>query len=284
MGFKENLKAKIHLDKLLHKTVHSLKEPPGEKRVDKELVREILGMTDFEYRNAANLHLYVRPIKDGIMEILVLDNDLPIYHTTVDDVTLRKSPHWQDVFSIRNIKRIMYDQDIIASRGKESLKRVHAAAIERLDLTYTRADLDRLIAEARLGFERGSMTQIRESLDLFFELLSIKPVYLGLLEQDLEIFGRPVTYRGPSLSFEHPVILNEQTLTVELKRGVFSPEDMHEWFARYAQRQAGADLKGIEVFEFLADLAVEQAPYYGRASAVASESGERLHSSLRESV
>lgn len=284
MSFKENLKAKIHLDKLLHKTIHSLKEPPGAKRVDKELVREILALTDFEYRNAANLHLYVRPMEDGIMEILVLDNDLPIYHTTVDDVTLRKSPHWQDVFSIRNIKRIMYDQDIIVSRGKESLRRVHEAAIERLDLSYTRTDLDRLIEEARMAFERGSLEQIREPLDLFFELLGFQPVYLELLEPDVEIFARPVTESGSSLSFEHPVILNEQMLTLDLKKGVFSPATMQEWFARYAQKQAGPDFQGIEAFEFLADLAMEQLPQYPKPSAAAQESGEGVHSSLSEQV
>ncbi|RJR29915.1 MAG: hypothetical protein C4576_34615 [Desulfobacteraceae bacterium] len=284
MSFKEDLKAKIHLDKLLHKTIHSLREPPGAKRVDKGLVREILAMTDFEYRSAANLHLYVRPMEDGIMEILLLDNELPIYHTTVEDVMLRKSPHWQDVFSIRNIKRIMYDQDIIVSRGKESLKRLHAAAIERLDLAYTRADLDLLAEEARMGFEKGSLAQIRESLDLFFELLGIQPVYFGLLEQGMEIFGRPVTGRGSSLSFEHLVILNEQTLSVELKRGVFSPETFQDWFARYAQKQARPDLSGMEVFEFLADLALERVPHYAKPPADASESREGLHSTLNESV
>jgi len=31
----------------------------------------------------------------------------------VADVALRKSPHWKQMFSIRNIKKIMNDQDVI---------------------------------------------------------------------------------------------------------------------------------------------------------------------------
>ena len=71
------------------------------------------------------------------MEVLVFDNELPIYHTTVADVALRKSPLWQEMFSIGNIKKIMNDKDVILSKGKDSLKRLHADAMALLDLTYT---------------------------------------------------------------------------------------------------------------------------------------------------
>jgi len=274
MGFKENLKAKIHLDNLLRKAVHSIKEPPEKRLVDKELTREILDMTDFEYRKGTNLHLYVRPLENGIMEILVLDNELPIYHTTVADVTLRKSPHWQDVFSIRNIRRIMNDQDIIVSRGKESLKRVHAVALGRLDLTYTRDDLDQLIKEGIVGLEQGSLAKVREALDLFFELLGFQAVYFASLEPDLQMFGRSAPEAGAARSFEHLIILNEKTLSLGLRKGAFSPtkDSDLEWVAHYAQKQKRADFHGVEVFEFLADLALAQERRYPQPSAVLVES------------
>jgi hypothetical protein len=85
-----------------------------------------------------NLDLYVRPLEGETMEVAVLDNELPIYHTTVDDVTLRKSPYWQQIFSIRNVRKIMNDRDVIPSKGKESLKRLHASALALLDLAHTR--------------------------------------------------------------------------------------------------------------------------------------------------
>jgi len=238
--------------------------------VDKEPVKEILSMTDFEYKKAGNLHLYVLPLENGIMEILVLDNELPIYHTTVGDVTLRKNPHWQDVFSIRNIKRIMNDRDIVVSKGKESLISVHAAALGRLDLTYTRDDLDHLVEEARMGLERGSLAHVREPLDLFLELLGFQPVYFQSLEPDLQMFGRLGPGRDAASSLEHLIILNEQTLSLGLKKGSFSPANDSdlEWIARYSQKQERADLHGVEVFEFLADLALAQDRRYPQPSAV----------------
>jgi hypothetical protein len=217
-------------------------------------------MTDFEYKKSGNLHLYVRPLEDGIMEILVLDNELPIYHTTVADVTLRKSPHWQDVFSIKNIKKIMNDQDVVLSKGKESLKRIHAGAVGRLDLSFTRNDLMQLIEEARRGLEQGSLERIREPLELFFEMLGFQPVYFETLEPELQMFGRPGAGSGAGLSYEHLIIKNEETLSFGLKKGAFSPTDDSDlgWVLRYAQNLERADLRGVEVFEFLAELALEQ--------------------------
>ena len=60
----------------------------------------------------------------------------------------------------------MNDKDVIISKGKESLKRLHANALALLDLTY-----------------------IQESLDLFVDLLDFEPLLLDVLEQDLQIFA-----------------------------------------------------------------------------------------------
>ena len=109
MSFKENLKTKIKLDGLLYKINTTIRETPGQRRLDKRLTQELIDMTDFEYKKVRDLPLYVRPFEDETMEVLVLDNELPIYHTTVDDVALRKSPEWKEMFSIKNIKRIMND-------------------------------------------------------------------------------------------------------------------------------------------------------------------------------
>lgn len=260
MGFKENLKAKIDLDRLFRKILYTIKEPPETKWVDKELAREILDMTDFKHEEERKLDFYIRPLKDEVMEVLVLDNELPIYHTTVEDVALRKSPHWQEMFSIRNVKRIMNDQDVIVSKGKESLGRVYAVALAKLDLAYTLDDLEQLIEDARRGMEHGSAEEIRDSLELFFELIGFQPVYFEILEPDLEFFGRPVPESGAAPSFEHLIIFNEGTLSVALRKGGFSPKNDSDlgWVTRYAQGLEAADFRDIAVFEFLAELAMEQ--------------------------
>jgi hypothetical protein len=176
--------------------------------LDKVLTQELLDMTDLRHEKVRNLHLYIRPLEGDIMEVVVFDNELPIYHTTVADVALRKSPHWKQMFSMRNIKKIMNDQDVIVSKGKESLKRIHANALALLDLTYTRDDLALLLEDARQGLEQKSIAQIQESFDLFSELLDFQPVFLGVLEQDLRIFAGPKLNGGAVLTFEHLILFN----------------------------------------------------------------------------
>ena len=263
MSFKENLKTKIKLDELLRKISFTIRETPGQRRLDKKLTQELIDMTDLEYRKARDLHLYVRPQEGELMEILVLDNELPIYHTTVADVALRKSPEWKEIFSIKNIKKVMNDQDVIVSKGKESLKRIHASAVALLDLTYNRDDLALLVEDARQALQQKSLEQIEESFDLFFELVDFQPVSLGILEHDLEIFARPKTNGGKATTFEHPIFFDEESFSLGLKKGTFSPQKDLDlaWAMQYAQGEKAADLQGVEVFEFLADLAMEKGEY-----------------------
>ena len=180
-SFKENLKAKIRLDSLLEKLLVTMREPPGRWWLDKVRTRELLDMTDLVYRKVSSLHLYVRPLDGELMEVLVFDNELPIYHTSVADVLLRKSPHWKQMFSIRNIKKIMNDYDVIISKGKDSLRRLHANALLQLDLIYDGDDIAFLLEEAREGLDMKYIGQLQESFELFFELLDFKSVsFVGI--------------------------------------------------------------------------------------------------------
>jgi hypothetical protein len=258
MSYKENLKAKIKLDRLLQKLVSTIREPPGRRWVDKVLAQELLDMTDLEHKKVSSLHLYVRPLDGDIMEVLVFDNELPIYHTTVADVALRKSPYWQQMFSIKNIRKIMNDKDVIISKGKESLKRLHANALALLDLTYKGDDLALLLEDARNGLERKSIGQIQESLDLFVDLLDFKPLLLDVLEREIQVFAGPGHKNGPVPAFEHLILFDEETLSLGLKKGVFSPDNDLDlaWVMQYARGEKPADLKGIDVFKFLVELAI----------------------------
>jgi hypothetical protein len=260
MSFKENLKLRIKLDALLRRLISTIKEPPAKWWVDRVLIQELLDMTDLEHKKFRDLHLYIRPLEGDIMEVLVFDNELPIYHTTLDDVALRKSPRWQEMFSIRNIKKIMNHHDVLVSEGKESLKRIHANAVGLLDLTYTRDDLGVLLVEARRGLDHKSIEQIQESFDLFFSLLDFQPMSLEVLERDLQVFARPKLNGGAVPTFEHLILFDEKTLSLGLKKGTFSPQNDLDlaWVMRYARGEERADLEGMDVFKFLAELALEK--------------------------
>ena len=261
MSFKENLRAKIKLERLYHSLVSTTREPPGRHWLDKELTKELLARTDSEHKKVRGLHLYVRPLKGEVMEVAVLDNELPIYHTTVDDVTLRKSPYWQQMFSIRNVRKIMNDHDVITSKGKDSVKRLHANALALLDLTYTRDDLALLVEDARRGLEQKSISQIQESLDLFFELLDFQAVSLEVPEPGFQSFARPKPNGGGVSAFEHLIIFNEENLSLGLKKGTFSAQSDSDLACvmQYVRGEKTADLQDIQVFEFLTELAVLKA-------------------------
>jgi hypothetical protein len=129
-----------------------------------------------------------------------------------------------------------------------------------LDLTYTRDDLTLLLEDARSGLERKSIGQIQESFDLFFELLDFQPVSLGGQEQDLQIFARPKLNGGAVPTFEHLILFDEENLSLGLKKGVFSPQSDLDlaWVIKYARSEEPADLQGIDVFEFLAEMALKK--------------------------
>ena len=155
----------------------------------------------------------------------------------------------------------MNDKDVIISKGKESLKRLHDNALALLDLTYTGDDLALLIEDARQGLEQKSITQIQGAFDLFFELLDFEPVSLGVPEQDFQIFARPKPNGSATPAFEHLILFDEEKLTLGLKEGVFSPQSDLDlaWVRQYARGEEPADLQGIDVFESLAKLALEKA-------------------------
>jgi hypothetical protein len=147
------------------------------------------------------------------------------------------------------------------SKGKESLKRIHANALALLDLTYTRDDLALLLEDAHNGLERKSIGQTQESLGLFVDLLDFEPLLLDVLERDLQVFAGPGHKNGPVTAFEHLILFDEETLSLGLKKGAFSPDDDLDraWVIKYARSEEPADLKGIDVFKFLVELALDKA-------------------------
>ena len=155
----------------------------------------------------------------------------------------------------------MNDHDVIASKGKESLKRVHANALALLELTYTQDDLALLRKDACRGLEQKSILQIQESLDLFVNLLDFQPLSLEVLEPRFQSFARPKVNGGAVPAYEHLVLFNEENLSLELKKDAFSPQSDSDlgWVMQYARGEVTADLQGMDVFEFLAELAVLKA-------------------------
>ena len=81
-----------------------------------------------------------------------------------------------------------------------------------------------------------------------------------MLEQSLNVFARPEINGGALRTFEHLILFDEETLQVGLKKGAFSPQNDLDlaWVMRYARGEERADLEGMDVFKFLAELALKK--------------------------
>jgi hypothetical protein len=65
---------------------------------------------------------------------------------------------------------------------------------------------------------------------------------------------------GAAPVFEHLILFDEETLSLGLKKGAFSPQSDSDlaWVIKYARSEVPADLTGIDVFEFLLELALDK--------------------------
>ena len=63
---------------------------------------------------------------------------------------------------------------------------------------------------------------------------------------------------GPVSTFEHLILFDEKSLSLGLKEGDFSPENDSDlaWVMQYVRGEKTADFQGMDVFKFLADLAL----------------------------
>jgi hypothetical protein len=143
------------------------------RRLDKQVMRALLKMGDFPEQKKRDLELYfLDPDTTAkTRRILVLDNDLTIYRTTVDDVVLRKSPTVKEMISIRNAIKILNDKDVVVSKKEETVATIRMALIGSLDLSYDAADLDEIVKEAQASLENAYGAGVSEALILFAELL-----------------------------------------------------------------------------------------------------------------
>jgi hypothetical protein len=175
MSFKENLLEKIEIDRLARKVRGTLGQPGTERKIDREAMRNLLGRTDFSRRDERDMELYVRDDGAETPLVLVLDNDIPLYRTTVDDVLLRKSPTVKEMISVRNAIKILSDKDVVQRRREETLDRLHEQCLAGLDLTFDVSDLEAIAEDGAASLENRYGEGVMEALDLFSEILGWEP-------------------------------------------------------------------------------------------------------------
>ena len=253
MPFKKNLLKKIQINRLSRKVLQSIGPAESGLKFDKDVMRSLLEMGPYQYRKERDLDLYIEQPDDEQNIILVLDNELPIYKTTVEDVVIRKSPYTKEMLNIRNIIKILKDSDVKLSRKDASVKIVQKKCIDRLDLTYKESDIAAMAKEGSDSLENGYTEGVMESLALFSELLGFQPPPKAFRIPHHEIFGAVSEKTDGEILYGPVVALSRVDNSLKMLEDQVSSRDKTkiDFFHKMILGKAKAAVEGTEVFRYL---------------------------------
>ena len=253
MSFKENLLAKIKIDRLADKVTDSIGPAESGRKVDKDAMRSLLQVSPYQYQMVRDLDLYVQDIDQEKKKILVLDNELPIYKTTIADVVMRKSPLIKEMASIRNMIKILKDSDVKISRKEQSVKTIRDECIGQLDLSFSEPDIDQIAKDGQASLERDYPDGVMECLDLFAELLSYKPAPAAFQLGRHKIIGQLSPQPGGAILYGPMVIYSLIHGSLKLIEEQVSSLDKPkiELVQQVAAGKQKAAAEGAAVFEYL---------------------------------
>jgi hypothetical protein len=199
MSFQENLLQKIELERLAYRVIASCGTEQARHPVDREAMVRLLELSPYQYQRERDLDLYVKPVEGELKMILVLDNELPIFRSTVKDVVTRRSPRTIEMWNFRTIRNILVDSDIKVSSTGKSVETVLRDAVAQLDLTYTDTDIENLAKEGMAwlaGSDAGGVGKSIENL--------AKEGMAWLAGSDAGGVGKSLALFGALLGYEKP--------------------------------------------------------------------------------
>ena len=260
MSFKENLLTKMKIDRLAAKVMASMGPAESGSKVDKDAMRKLLEISPYKHEKSRDLDLYVEPMEGEQKKILVLDNELPIYRTTIEDVTIRKSPLIKEMVKIRNMIKILKDSDVKISRKDESVKAIQQECIDQLDLSFNATDIEEIAKEGQASLERDYPDGVIESLELFAELLDYRPAPRAFQLSRHIIFGALTTKAGGEVLYGPMVIYSQIHGTLKLIDEQISSFDKPkiELIQQVATGKQKAAAEGSDVFEHLKNLVLNR--------------------------
>ncbi len=262
MSFKANLRQKILIDRLAAKVSRSLRVSDGVKRVDKDAMRELLQMAGYKSMTERDLEIYRRDFQADKDDMLVLDNELVVYHTTLKDVLVRKSPLIKEMVNIFNMVKILNDSDVAVSKGRSTIERIHSECLNDLDLTYTESDIEEIAEDGRTALKNETADQLEAVLDLFAEILSFEPPPVPIRLPGIKILGR-VHRDGEGVIMYGPVLtFYRQENSLKFFDHHLAPEEMKKTQA-YLDMVGGkvsATLEGGDIFGELKKRVMKEKP------------------------
>jgi hypothetical protein len=261
ISFKENLLQKIELERLAYyRVIASCGTEQARHPVDKEAMGRLLELSPYQYQRERDLDLYVKPVEGELKMILVLDNELPIFRSTVKDVVTRRSPRTLEMWSFRTIRNILVNSDIKISTTGKSVETVLRDAVAQLDLTYTDTDIENLAREGMAWLAGSDAGGVGKSLALFGALLGYEkpPKYFGL--DNTVCYGVSAFGRDNEAVFGPLVLYRPADNTLVWIDQSFSRYDREQmkFLRSVATGQKSVPMTGDAVFEKLQANVLEQ--------------------------
>ena len=253
MPFKDDLLKKLRINQLSRKVLASIGSAESGLKIDKDAMRSLLEIGPYQYQKERDLDLYIQKGDGELSRILVLDNELPIYETTVEDVLIRKSPYTKEMLSIKNIIKILNDSDVKLSRKEASLESVQKECIDSLDLTYNPSDIEAIAAQGADSLANNYFDGILECLALFAELLGYQAPPKVFRIRHHESFGKVAEKENGERLYGPAVVLSHiDNLLVMTKEPIGSFDTGQvALFQKIARGEEKAPLEGKEVFRYL---------------------------------
>ncbi len=255
MSFKDALIKKIKIDKLAKKTLASIGPPDSERKVDKEALRTILTMASYTMKKERDLELFLSSLDSGKKRILVLDNELAIYNTTIKDVVLRKSPNVKEMLNIKNVFKILNDSDVLVSKREDSVKAVQEESIDKLDLSFNRSDIDGIAEDGVASLKKEDTHAVLETLSLFSEILGYTQLPQNVLGfAHGRILGALTREKSGNITYAPLVIYEVVNNTIKLidTRFMIKDKQQAKLIRDIATGEKPATLEGNDVFFCLA--------------------------------
>lgn len=259
MSFKENLLKKINIDKMARQVIASIGPIDSGRRIDKKIMRKLLDLTDYTYKRKRDLDLYIEDIDAEKTRILVLDNDLAIYNTSVYDVAMRKSPTVKEMMNPFNVVKILKDTDVIISKKADSVKTIQQECIAKLDLSFNASDLDEIAEDGLASFENGYSNGVIECIDLFSEILHFKNAPAPFKIAHHKVTGALVRKESGEEMFGPMVLysmIHNSLKLIDQQIGEFDRERL-EYVRNVAAGKEKALVEGSEVFQYLKSAALK---------------------------
>jgi len=262
MFFKENLLKKIEIDKMAKQVIASMGPPESGRKIDKKIMRSLLEMTDYTYKRKRDLDLYIEDVDSEKTRILVLDNDLAIYNTSIYDVAMRKSPTVKEMMNPYNIIKILKDTDVVMSKKAASVGAIQKECIAKLNLFFDASDIDEIAKDGLASLGKEYTDGVIESLGLFAEILNYSIAPKAFKIRHNKIVGaltqkesREDLY-GPMVIYS---IIHNTIKLIDEQIGGFD-KDKIEFFQKVAAGMQKASAEGPDVFQYLKVAALKLIP------------------------